>query len=99
MLCGVPTKTPSGPLMRFRKAVNDIAVEAVSVVYEHGAGHPRAEFAAEREELARRFREKYGSNGQLNSNAAPHFIGVFDTVASLGAIGMLRLAIQGSGTV
>ncbi|HEY5130179.1 MAG TPA: DUF2235 domain-containing protein [Bradyrhizobium sp.] len=94
MLCGVPTKTPSGPLMRFRKAVNDIAEESVNVVYEHGAGHPRHEFAAEREELARRFREKYGSNGEVNSNAAPYFIGVFDTVASLGAKGLLRLAIQ-----
>jgi len=82
MLCGVPTKTPSGPLMRFRKAVNDIAEEAVNVVYEHGAGHPRAQYAAEREELARRFREKYGSDGEVNSNAAPYFIGVFDTVAS-----------------
>lgn len=94
MLCGVPTKTPSGPLMRFRKAVNDIAEEAVNVVYEHGAGHPRHEFAAEREELARRFRGKYGADGEVNSNAAPHFIGVFDTVASLGAKGVVRLAIQ-----
>ena len=59
MLCGVPTGTPSGALMRFRKQVRDIAEEAVNVVYEHGAGHPRAEFDAEREELARRFREKY----------------------------------------
>jgi hypothetical protein len=94
MLCGVPTKTPSGPVMRFRRAVNDIAEEAVNAVYEHGAGHPRAEFAAEREELARRFREKYGSDGNTNSNAAPYFIGVFDTVASLGAVGLRRLAIQ-----
>lgn len=99
MLCGVPTKTPSGPLMRFRKAVHDIATEAVSVVLEHGAGHPRAEFAAEREEQARRFRAKYGSDGDVNSNVAPYFIGVFDTVASLGARGLRRLAIQvGLGT-
>jgi uncharacterized protein (DUF2235 family) len=94
MLCGVPTKMPSGPLMRFRKAVNDIAMEAVTVVLEHGAGHPRAEFAAEREEQARRFRAKYGSDGDVNSNVAPYFIGVFDTVASLGAKGLRRLAIQ-----
>ena len=44
MLCGVPTKTPSGPLMRFRKQIRDIAMEAVTVVLEHGAGHPRAEY-------------------------------------------------------
>jgi hypothetical protein len=42
VLCGVPTKTPSGPLMRFRKQVNDIAMEAVTVVLEHGARYPRA---------------------------------------------------------
>jgi hypothetical protein len=30
----------------------------------------------------------------VNSNAAPYFIGVFDTVASLGAKGVVRLAIQ-----
>jgi transposase InsO family protein len=39
MLCGVPTTTPSGPLMRFRKQVDNIAMEAVTVVLEHGAGH------------------------------------------------------------
>jgi uncharacterized protein (DUF2235 family) len=94
MLCGVPTKTPSGPIIRFRKSVRDIAMEAVTVVLEHGAGHPRREFAAEREEQARRFRAKYGSDGDVNSNAAPYFIGVFDTVASLGAKGLRRLAIQ-----
>jgi uncharacterized protein (DUF2235 family) len=94
MLCGVPTKTPSGRVMRFRKSVHDIAMEAVTVVLEHGAGHPRGEFAAEREEQARRFREKYGSDGEVNSNIAPYFIGVFDTVAALGAKGMRRLAIQ-----
>jgi uncharacterized protein (DUF2235 family) len=96
-LCGVSTKTPSGPLMRFRKAVRDIADEAVNEVLEHGAGHPRAEFEAERDELARRFRRKYGSNateGSDEANAAPYFIGVFDTVAALGAQGLRRLLIQ-----
>lgn len=93
MLCGVPTKTPSGPLMRFRKQAHDIAMEAVTDVLEHGAGHPRSDFAAEREEQARRFREKYGSNGDYNSNVAPYFIGVFDTVAALGARGLIRIAI------
>jgi uncharacterized protein (DUF2235 family) len=90
MLCGVPTKTPAGPVMRFRKAVRDIAWEAVDTVLEHGAGHPRAEFEAERHELARRFQMKYGSD----SNVAPYFIGVFDTVAALGASGIRRFNIQ-----
>ncbi len=94
MLCGVPTITPTGPLMRFRKAVKDISWEAVDTVLEHGAGHPRADFEAERLELARRFQVKYGSGDGSNSNAAPYFIGVFDTVAALGASGTRRIAIQ-----
>jgi uncharacterized protein (DUF2235 family) len=94
MLCGVPTKTDNGPVQRFRKATRDIAEEAVNVVLEHGAGHPRAEFEDEREELAKRFRRKYGSGDAEQSNAAPHFIGVFDTVAALGATGLRRRLIQ-----
>lgn len=94
MLCGVPTKTPSGSVMRYRKAVRDIASEAIDTVLEHGAGHPRAEFEAERFELARRFQLKYGSGDGSDSNVAPYFIGVFDTVAALGANGMRYLIIQ-----
>ncbi len=94
MLCGVPTTTPTGPLLRFRKVVKDIAWEAVDTVLEHGAGHPREEFEAERLELARRFQLKYGSGNGTDTNAAAYFIGVFDTVAALGAEGGKRLAIQ-----
>lgn len=94
MLCGIPTKTLDGPVMKFRKAARDIAWEAVDTVLEHGAGHPRAEFEAERFELARRFQMKYGSGDGSDSNAAPYFIGVFDTVAALGARGMRYLLIQ-----
>lgn len=94
MLCGVPTKTPSGPLMRYRKVVKDIAWEAVDTVLEHGAGHPREKFEVERLELARRFQVKYGSGDGSDSNAAAYFIGVFDTVAALGAAGPRRRAIQ-----
>ncbi|MCA1393866.1 MULTISPECIES: DUF2235 domain-containing protein [unclassified Bradyrhizobium] len=94
MLCGVPTETPGGPLMRHRKAAKDIAWEAVDTVLEHGAGHPRAEFEYERLELARRFQLKYRSGDGTDSNVAPYFIGVFDTVAALGASGMRYLVIQ-----
>jgi hypothetical protein len=94
MLCGVPTKRLGGPLMRYRKAVKDIAWEAVDTVLEHGAGHPREEFEAERLELARRFQVKYGSGDGSDANAAAYFIGVFDTVAALGASGTRRLVIQ-----
>lgn len=105
MLCGVPTKAKDGPLLRFRKQVHDIAKEAVDTVYEHGAGHARGEFEAERDELARRFRECYGSNyvgetdDSTRSNAAPYFIGVYDTVAALGASGRRRALIQAGLTV
>ncbi|WP_426532981.1 phospholipase effector Tle1 domain-containing protein [Bradyrhizobium sp. McL0615] len=95
MPCGVPTKAADdGPLMRYRKAVKDIAWEAVDTVLEHGAGHPREEFEAERLELARRFQVKYGSGNGSDANAAAYFIGVFDTVAALGASGTRRLIIE-----
>ena len=94
MLCGVPTHTPGDLPMRYRKAAKDIAWEAVDTVLEHGAGHPRAEFEDERLELARRFQLKYGSGDGSDSNVAPYFIGVFDTVAALGASGMRYLVIQ-----
>lgn len=97
-LCGVPTKTPHRPLPRFRRRTRQIAEEAVVSVLEHGAGFPRKTYEAERDELARRFREKYGSHhpsGEVQrSNAAPYFIGVFDTVAALGAQGIRRTIIQ-----
>ena len=103
MLCGVPTRAPTGPLQRYRKSVRDIAGEAVDTVLEHGAGHPRSDFEDERQELARRFRAKYGSNHETatpgRSNAAPHFIGVFDTVAALGATGLRRFLIRAGLTL
>jgi uncharacterized protein (DUF2235 family) len=100
MLCGIPTKAANGPLLRYRKQVHDIAKEAVENVYEHGAGHARADYETEREEQARRFRAKYGSNfigedtDKDRSNAAVYFVGVFDTVAALGASGRRRFWIQ-----
>lgn len=98
MLCGVPTRGADGDLPRFRRATRGIAQEAVETVLEHGAGHPRATYEAERDEQARRFRERYGSahpTGEPGrSNAAPYFIGVFDTVAALGAKGVRRFLIQ-----
>lgn len=94
MLCGVPTKHPTGQPILFRKAAKDIAKEAVETVLEHGAGHPRAELEDERFELARRFQVKYGSGDGSDSNVAPYFIGVFDTVAALGASGLRYFIIQ-----
>ena len=48
-LCGIPSHGAGGPLPKFRKAVRDIADEAVLTVLEHGAGHPREKFEDERE--------------------------------------------------
>src|ERR1043166_6546964 len=98
-LCGVPAKTPEGHVPRFRAQTRKIAAEATLTVLEHGAGHPRGgELEQERDELARRFREKYGSDhpgGEpQRSNVAPYFIGVFDSVAALGASGLRRKIIQ-----
>lgn len=94
MLCGVPTRTREGELPRFRKQIRNIADEAVNTVLEHGAGHPRATYEAERFEMARRFRENYSAGSTSldgDSNASAYFVGVFDTVAALGATGFRRI--------
>lgn len=93
-LCGVPTTNADGErLTRMRRSTRAIADEAVHRVYEHGAGYPLKDFEDERDELARRFRTKYGSDQDGLPNADPYFIGVFDTVAALGAKGWRRRGI------
>ncbi|MBW6528548.1 DUF2235 domain-containing protein [Sphingomonas sp. RHCKR7] len=92
-LCGVPTKDRNGELPRFRHGVREIAERAVFRVAEHGSGHPRGKYEHEREELGRRFRLEYGADVAGEPNAAPYFIGVFDTVASLGVKGPLKYAL------
>lgn len=90
-LCGIPTTDSLGnPVPKYGKALRSIAKEAVTKVYEHGGSKDRAKYELEREEQARRFRHKYSSsglgiNGEEQGNVAPYFIGVFDTVAALGA--------------
>lgn len=93
-LCGVPTLGRDGsPLPRRKPETRAIADEAVRNVYEHGAGRPAALFDDQRRELARRFRERYGSADGDDANVHPHFVGVFDTVASLGAKGAMRVLL------
>lgn len=94
MWCGVPTRDGTVELPRFRSRIREIAEKAVIRVYEHGAGHPRDKFEEERCELARRFREEFGSGTADEANAAPYFIGAFDTVASLGAKGPLQVVLE-----
>lgn len=89
-LCGVPRHqagTPDMPFRRFARSTRLAAARAVHQVYEHGAGHPRGDFEAERDEQARRFRVDYGADMDGVPNASAYFIGVFDTVAALGAKG------------
>jgi len=89
-LCGIPQHDAGGkPLPKYGAKLRAIAEEAVSKVYEHGASKERRKYEDEREELAQRFRKKYGSegkgwHGEPQGNVQPYFIGVFDTVASLG---------------
>lgn len=96
-LCGVPRSGEGGtPLPAGGVALRKIAEEAVYSVYEHGSGHKRDQYELEREEKARRFRAKYGSEGtgakgEPQGNVAPTFIGVFDTVAALGTVIVRRI--------
>jgi uncharacterized protein (DUF2235 family) len=88
-LCGVPTNNADGgPVPRYGPKLRKIATDAVRYVYNHGAGWERKRNEDEREEKAKRFREKYGSagigaDGEGQGNVQPVFIGVFDTVAAL----------------
>jgi hypothetical protein len=68
------------------KSVRAIAKEAVKKVYQHGSSKKDERFREQRRALARTFREKYGSNNEEGrANAVPYFVGVWDTVAALGA--------------
>ncbi len=93
-LCGVPTRVGSvAGYPKYGSELRRLTSEAIRTVYEHGAGKERGKYAAQREELARRFRARYESDSEGRSNVAPHFIGVFDTVAALGALGWARVGM------
>ncbi len=93
-LCGIPTTDGAGgPLPRTGRALRAIATVAVKKVYEHGAGHRRDKFEAQREAIARRFRAKYGAGKDPDrGDVYPEFIGVFDAVAALGLPLGVRIA-------
>lgn len=98
-LCGVPTQDINGdPLPAGGAKLRKIAERAVYEVYEHGSGHERLKYESEREEQARRFRADFkctgcGLDGEDQGNVAPHFIGVFDTVAALGGVVVRRILL------
>ena len=89
--CGVPTAVVSPvsgkvrPLQRDLKSARRIATEAVKNVYQHGSSVKRDPHRAEREARARSFRARYCCGDAETSNTTPYFIGVWDTVGTLGA--------------
>ena len=95
-LCGIPTTNADGsPLFRDKGSTNKIAREAVKWVYAHVGSPKDTEYIEQRKALALRFRKKYGSNLSDVANTDPFFIGVFDTVASLGSYRVGALVIFG----
>ncbi|MGU3423088.1 phospholipase effector Tle1 domain-containing protein [Methylobacterium sp. D54C] len=87
-LCGIPTRSgPDQQLMRDPASAKAIATQAVKHVYQFGSSIKGDPYKSIRMELARRFREHYASaapDHSTPSNAYPYFIGVWDTVATLG---------------
>lgn len=82
--CGIPTRDRNEhPLKRDEATSFRIASHAVKTVYQHVSSPRDAQFRGQREALARKFREEYGSGDAGEPNAYPFFIGVFDTVAAL----------------
>jgi uncharacterized protein (DUF2235 family) len=95
--CGIPTTMADAktPLFRDVNSTRKIAKEAVKQIYEHVGSPKDTAYLEQRKALALRFRRKYGSDVNGAPNVNPFFIGVFDTVASLGSYRAAALAIGG----
>ena len=88
--CGIPTVNDGAPLKRDPLTARTIATEAVRDVYQYGSSIKGDPYKPQREQRAKAFRQKYGAANGDRPNAAPYFIGVWDTVATLGAgLGLL----------
>lgn len=99
-LCGVPTRMPDGsPLRRDVGTTTVIAREAVKRVYQHVSSPKDTAYLPQRDALALRFRHRYGCDNDGTANAVPFFMGVFDTVASLGSYLLSGALIVGTGLV
>jgi uncharacterized protein (DUF2235 family) len=89
--CGVPTAMVCGrsgrvqPIQRDLKSARRIAAKAVKQVYQYGSCVKGDPHRGRRHERARRFRAEHCSGDAETSNTAPYFIGVWDTVGTLGA--------------
>lgn len=98
--CGVPTRMKDGTPLRYDSGtIRAIATEAVKQVYQYGSSIKGDPFKELREERARNFRSVYGSDKDGHANAYPYFIGVFDTVATLGVSPPIRQALGVAGTI
>jgi uncharacterized protein (DUF2235 family) len=99
--CGVPTTMSDGsPLRRDVGTTTRIAREAVKKVYQHVSSPKDTEYLPQRQALATHFRRRYGSDAAGVANAVPFFIGVFDTVASLGSYALsTALVAAASGVI
>ncbi len=94
--CGIPTTMADGktPLFRDVNSTRKIAKEAVKV-YEHVGSPKDTAYLEQRKALALRFRRKYGCDVNGAPNVNPFFVGVLDTVASLGSYRAAFLALAG----
>lgn len=92
-LCGIPTSDRHGkPLRRDLGMSTKIATHAVKSVYQHVSSSRDEKYVDQRVTLAEAFRDDYAANNLNDTkrpNAAPYFIGVFDTVAALSDTGSL----------
>jgi uncharacterized protein (DUF2235 family) len=92
-LCGVPTRMKDGsPLKRDSATCQRIAREAVTKVYQHVSSPRDTAYLPQRAALAKRFRTEYSSGDSEHPNVYPHFVGVYDTVASLASWGSIFVA-------
>lgn len=99
-LCGIPRKSAGGALLNYSDGkLRRIATEAVKGVYGYTssvdpklATDRQIELNRQRSLLAEHFRKKYdcGRPGSLRGH--PYFVGVFDTVASVGEMTSLIIA-------
>jgi uncharacterized protein (DUF2235 family) len=100
-MCGVPTTMADGktPLRRDAKSIKKIANEAVKNVYQHVSSPADEKYVGQRKAIALRFRRKYNSDVGDIPNVNPYFIGVFDTVASLGSYRLSAAMVAGAAAL
>ncbi len=99
-LCGVPRVGRDGKALKLDPAsVRAVARIGVKKVYQHVSSPKDTKYVEQRKALGKWFRDKFGSASDGGSNAYPHFIGVFDTVASVATLDALLLVFGGIAVV